>query len=384
MSASRLRRIRQSASPTATATDSAATQSRRCIPSGDYETILKTGGLLTLFPKVLTKFLFAVLFLGSAVLAEEGFFYLLNLKLASQNRGAFLAYEPTNAFTTNGSGLISLQPDAHGSVYLQKNGDRLFAHKYTTDHFGMRNSIPEGKNGNVAAVFLGGSDVFGAGVEDGETLPSAFCQIDKNWRCLNLGVPGIAAHIILRQLELGTFPALALGPSPTFLYIIIPEHVRRAVGSLMHLRYQPGSPYYDLRNDKVQFLGTFVSEGASLRLRFYRLLTYLPSIRYLQEFKGQFDLPIRMRPEQLKTFAMITAQMKLELARRWPGGKFLAVVLERYGEHNGKEIASALQKENITTLDLSDLSYENLGYDQHPSANGYRQIAKQIQGYLEK
>ena len=80
------------------------------------------------------------------------------------------------------------------------NGKTFFNAKYTINNEGFRVTPGNDVKKQYRINFLGGSFVFGWGLNDNETLPYNFFKISKKWNSFNYGIPGYGVHQSLALL----------------------------------------------------------------------------------------------------------------------------------------------------------------------------------------
>ncbi len=66
---------------------------------------------------------------------------------------------------------------------------------YSANSHSRRNTVPPAKSSQKQILFLGDSNTWGIGVNDSETYPSYFQEMNPSFRVYNLGIPGGAVTI---------------------------------------------------------------------------------------------------------------------------------------------------------------------------------------------
>jgi hypothetical protein len=145
-----------------------------------------------------------------------------------------------------------------GKFTVQKYyGDRLlFSAQYTINSKGIRET-PFKQNGRWCnVVFSGGSNTFGEGVGDVETMPYYFQEASGGkFRAYNLGFHGYGPHQMLRTIETGRIADLVDGPFQVLIYQGIVPHVDRVAGKAAWDLYGPR--YTVDPEGKVEYKGPF-------------------------------------------------------------------------------------------------------------------------------
>lgn len=131
--------------------------------------------------------------------------------------------------------------------------------RYTVSYDAFRRRVvpPPKQKASHYAIFLGGSFVFGDGINDTETLPYHFQNELPGYRSYNYGYSGGGANVILRRLETRSIAKEVSEPDGIVIYNFLDQHVPRAMGSLRSQAYLPTGPYYKYVNSKLYYLGSF-------------------------------------------------------------------------------------------------------------------------------
>ncbi|GAB4014006.1 MAG: hypothetical protein Fur0010_11430 [Bdellovibrio sp.] len=101
---------------------------------------------------------------------------------------------------------------------LTHKGRVIYDVHYTMDSDGYRVSLPQKDKNLETVVFLGGSFVFGVGLEDSDTLTSQMSSIDSNRYYLNMGRAGYGPTLILGQVQTEVDHIVKFPPGTLFVY----------------------------------------------------------------------------------------------------------------------------------------------------------------------
>jgi hypothetical protein len=164
-----------------------------------------------------------------------------------------LAYEYLGPNSALG---YAAQPGTFRAIKTTAFGRRtVFDATYTIDsnHFRVGRTIGNGP----AVFFFGDSFAFGEGLNDDETLPSAFAAI-SGMPAFNFATGGYGPHQMLRMLELD-LPGVAAAPPPqVVVYSALPDHIDRAAG---RATWDQDGPLYQVRDGHAVFAGSFQENG---------------------------------------------------------------------------------------------------------------------------
>ena len=121
--------------------------------------------------------------------------------------------------------------DSHSK--LDVDGETIFDVVYSLEEDYARvtpqTAQPDASN---QIVFFGGSFTFGEGVANDETLPSVVGRKAPDWHVTNYGFPGHAAGQMLLRLQDETLLNNISDKEVIVVYIFIPGHVARVIGSM--------------------------------------------------------------------------------------------------------------------------------------------------------
>lgn len=175
-----------------------------------------------------------------------------------------------------------LVPDNRVHYVRTRFGKVVYDVVYTTDANGFRqDGLPPVDGPRV--MILGDSFAFGEGLNDDQTLGYFFKK--RGFAAVNLGVPGMGPHQVLRQLQLGV-PNESPGPSAHAFLDVIDEHIDRVNGRRPWLH---DSPRFDVGADGRPVLnGTFLPDSAFVeRLLVGSRLAALIEGRLMRDLSGE-------------------------------------------------------------------------------------------------
>ncbi|SEO49158.1 hypothetical protein SAMN02990966_02062 [Rhodospirillales bacterium URHD0017] len=150
---------------------------------------------------------------------------------------------------------VRLIPNRRSRQSLTKDGRPIYDAFYTTDANGFR-TLPPGPAGETPVLMLGDSFNFGVGINDDQTLAFYLRDLSAGrLQPVNLAIPGLGIHQVLRQLEIGEPARSGHKKFALALLSIVDDHVSRANGRVSWLRH---SPRYEVETgDRLVLRGTF-------------------------------------------------------------------------------------------------------------------------------
>lgn len=138
-----------------------------------------------------------------------------------------------------------------------RGGKLIYDVVYTVDGNGLRVSPPQEENReNECILFFGGSDVFGQGLNDEETLPYRVgIEMGSRYQVYNFGYKGYGPHHMLAALELGWVDSIIDCEPRYVIYQGGEGHIPRAVGLSAWDDY---GPYFELTpQGEAEYKGQF-------------------------------------------------------------------------------------------------------------------------------
>ncbi|MBL7964512.1 MAG: hypothetical protein JNM31_11800 [Flavobacteriales bacterium] len=271
-----------------------------------------------------------------------------------------------------------LRPNARAICTRTLDRDTIYSVTCTIDSTGGRKTRQPKVYSERTVVFLGCSFTFGTGVDDDQTLPAWYAQIDTSARVLNRAVPGYGPQNWWLQFKEKEMAPLIHSDSVLFILPIIDGHLARAVGSMqVYSTWGENLPYCRLEDDQIAQYGTFTT-GRPFTSTLYWMLYKSPVVRFLG-----IDLPATRSEGSLKLMKALlegTARMARE---QHPRSRFLVLLYP--GMTTAPYFVEHLDREWLEVFDLSTMSWQNehrIPHDPHPSATGHARVARSIAGHV--
>jgi len=313
--------------------------------------------------------------LGGSVLLVGGIEVGCRIALHARDRtesnveGEYLREDPDLGYT--------LLPGSRVHAWSRLGSETIYDAYYNIDSLGHRVTLSGDPGAKRTVAFIGGSFVFGEGLDDDQTLPSAYALASPQDHVINLGIPGHGPNHVLARLERGELESLLSNETPSIVvYVFIDAHVARCVGSFfITTRFGRRAPYYRLDATSVCRVGDFES-GRPLRSLLYRVLRKSAAL----EWSG-FDWPRSDAADSLELTARVVQRCAQTFEEQVPGGRFVFVA------YPGARLASAVlaraELPPMSVLDYTDLfdpasPGHSLAHDGHPSQHANRILAESL------
>ncbi len=274
-----------------------------------------------------------------------------------------------------------LLPGTTTRASLTVRGETVYDVTYTIDEqYARRTPDFASTKSEHELFFFGGSFVFGEGVEDDETLPSVVARLASDGRVTNFGFPGHGPAQMLRRLESDAPLGDGLRDDVTLVYVFIPGHVRRVIGSMrVATSWGRNFPSYALNPDgEARFSGTF-SEARPVLSKFYSLLSRERILKYYG-----VDIPLRIRAEHLQLTARVIATARDRLLARFESDEFYVVLYPSNprDEFSGREIIPYLDTVDVSYFDYTELFDDGEAYrlphDDHPTPLAHEKLGTRL------
>jgi hypothetical protein len=282
--------------------------------------------------------------------------------------------------------VIGWGPEQAGHYHVERINRRTGATVYGMDYSIDSNLLRETRSCETgpAIVFFGCSFMFGAGLNDADTLPQVFADsLDRKQRVLNLGFNGYGPQQFLSELQSELFDRV-IGLQPKlFVYLTLAWHAERTACRSYDFRY---SPRYTLEHGQLVLKGA-CREGLSLRLK-----EWLWNSAAYRMFIEPYDRRVTHDDVELYVRIMLAV---IDLAKQKYGAPSIVLYLKTPGYLQGTgfsddTIIQRLKDGGAAVIDASLDKEEAAGAtiaipgDGHPTALANRLRAGLLKNYLEQ
>ncbi|MCB0385580.1 MAG: hypothetical protein KDD43_09315 [Bdellovibrionales bacterium] len=271
-------------------------------------------------------------------------------------------------------------------VYLP-DGSPLLTATYNIDHFGHRKTHSLGiEEGKRHSLFFGCSFVFGAKLNDQDTLPSHFAQQNPEYWSVNFGISGYGVFDVLRQMELDLGRYRRGAPEGFAFYLYLPFHRDRSAGSFFETHHIEWTPQYRWRDHQLKYVGSWAEIHPILSwfLALTKKLEFSWGTRLLRGLPGvsQELINNQLHESVFQAFLALRRQYLLS----FPKGRFIAGLGPNLTEQDEKMFRK-LNQNKVEILDLRELPFSTEvihPLDLHPNGKLNQLIAEKISIYLSE
>ncbi len=258
--------------------------------------------------KILTAIIFSILIFLTSVEVSVRFF-----------ENDFSGEEVFDYFPYRTDPLLGTIGKANVSATEKKIRDDklIFSAKYTFDSHGWR-TVPINKKGKFKKflLFFGGSQIFGTGVNDTETIPYYVAKSLSGYRPYNFSIRTFGPNNYYSIASHLTQYAHIQEANGWVLFQYFPMAMRLARGSLRGVGWNTSGPSYRLDQERLVFQGSFLQSRPFLTEIFY-LLARLHLFSYFD-----IDIPPGFSKQDLELSCELFKQSKAQIQNRFPSAKF--------------------------------------------------------------
>ena len=263
-----------------------------------------------------------------------------------------------------------------------KSGKVIFDVNQTIDEHLQRKTVSNEYGPTIA--FFGDSFTFGEGLQDSETLPQTFSNVEsRDLRILNFGITGYGPQQFLRAMETDIFRE-RLNNSQLFVFLSAPWHAERT--SCLNpsmLR----SPKYVIEDGKVVYKGA-CADGL---IRIFREMSG-NSAAYRALFSPTFST---LHRADIELYVAVVVRA-VELAREKYGVPTLIMYLPfvpEYLSHTGYTDADIMEKFRAAGAFVLDATINSADYprteffipgDGHPTGAANRLWAEMLRDWIKR
>ncbi len=252
--------------------------------------------------------------------------------------------------------------------------DSVYSATYSFDEFGFRKTpSSKTKNFSQTVLFLGCSFTFGDGLNDSETFPHFFAEMNNGTNVLNAGGSGDGPHDALYSLS---DPKSRFGlyneKIDTAVYTALPDHINRVTCSfdicVRHLHLSPSNltgPMYVLNDRKLIYKGLFRDNFPWNQ----SWLKYVTRSEFLKTFNIFSSVP---SDQDFKLTVEVFKAMKNNLSQKWGVKRFVVAFYPMNSDHQIViKLQKMLEENGIETFNFNNLNAESIDYDLFYKMDGH-------------
>lgn len=278
----------------------------------------------------------------------------------------------------------SAVPGVVADVELKVDGEILYSVQYSFDEYGRRKTPIETSSRPFFALFFGGSNTFGEGVGQKQTLAYHFSQMNKDYESYNYAFRGYGPNQLLAQLETKKIKQEISQDKGVAFYQYFSYHRGRLLGTAHYFSWSRGNaPSYVFQDGELTNVGMF-RRGRFFYYWALRGLSYLNllGVTKTQYPKDDSDYTYRLMCEALK-------KSKKLFLQQFPKSRFVVVL--GLDEPMEDKVDICLKENQISFIDLRQAWRRELGshsikegVDGHLNARAYQFIGEQLSLWLRE
>ena len=259
------------------------------------------------------------------------------------------------------------------------NGEVLYDVIYNFDTY-YRRVTPDQPNEarDNFIIFFGGSQTFGEGLNDWETIPALVQKDAPSYQVYNYAYHGYGPHQMLRKLETDTLKDEVMESRGIAFFQYFTFHIQRVLGTMQYVSWAGGkAPYYRVNDqNQLEYPGSFAS-GRFAKTFIYWLLNKSAIVQ-----NSKLDLSPKITSKDYDLVCLVMSRSRDLFLDQYPESRFVVIL----GLTTSKEdpfIEECMRKNNIEHIDLRGLyddSDEDLSipYDGHYTFKATQLVAKQL------
>jgi hypothetical protein len=283
----------------------------------------------------------------------------------------------------------ALEPDNQARHRKLIGGELTYDVGYVIDEHGRRQVTGQGQStADRFILFFGGSNIFGEGLNQGETLPDQVQRLAPGYSVYNYGMHGYGVAQMLDLIASRNLAAEISQRRGFVVFYFIPGHMGRLVGaSNVVASWGRHFSYYKIRPaGRVAREGDFAG-GRQLLTLAYGLLQKSKVLKYFG-----IVFPLRYTEKDYALAAEIVLESQRRLQDAFETAELFVVLSPAIGTDQAMVVghfASAMRKRFIPVIDLTDAldltnrRYRLAQHDYHQSAEANRLLAQRIIAALD-
>jgi hypothetical protein len=212
------------------------------------------------------------------------------------------------------------------------------------------------ENRKYFVMFFGGSQTFGEGLADGDTIPTVIQRGTSEHLVYNYAYKGYGPHQMLKKLENSTLLSEVPEKEGIAFFQYFGFHVHRVIGSMSYIKWAGGgAPYYELDSeDRLEYQGSF-STGRPFRTLLYWVLS-----RSAIASHYRVDIPANITKHHREITCRVLSKSRNIFLDQYPASRFVVIV----GMGNSKRdsiVDDCLKKYGIEYVDMRGIDKDKQG-----------------------
>jgi len=268
--------------------------------------------------------------------------------------------------------------------HAKESGNKVvFDATYTFDNLYRRVVPGQPQRTDKFLVFFGGSQTFGEGLDDSDTIPAYVQQYAPSYRVYNYAYRGYGPHQMLKKLEMRNLRNELQESRGIAFFQYFSFHAPRVLGTMHYLSWAgAGAPYYRLNTQgQLEYAGSFAS-GRFFQTWLYWVMGKSAILKYFN-----VDLPAQLTNTDYDLVCETIKESRDKFLDQFPESRFIVII----GMTSAKKdsfIEQCLETGSIESVDLraqfradEGLTIEN---DGHFTPKATRLTAESLLPVLEQ
>lgn len=243
--------------------------------------------------------------------------------------------------------------------------------------------------GNLAAntdkfvIFFGGSQTFGEGLNDWDTIPAIVQNNVPTHRVYNYAYKGYGPHQMLKRLETRKLKKEVPETQGIAFFQYFTFHVPRTAGTMSYISWAGGgAPYYDVNSKgQLDYLGSFATG------RFFKTLFYWGLGKSAIAKHYRVDLPAKLTQHHYNLVCSVLERSKNIFLEQYPDSRFV-VIIGMTSSQKDTVVEDCLETNNIEYIDMRNHDKHKKGlqfpHNGHFTPKATQLIAQQLIPLIDK
>lgn len=258
------------------------------------------------------------------------------------------------------------------AIFKGKNFEKSFSAIYTFDQYGWRTvpTNPKLKRDRYLVIY-GGSQIFGLGVNDNETIPYYLNKALPNYHIYNFSLRSYSPSNYYSIAQNLTAYSNIQEKEGTVLFHYNSSMFALITKSLLGYSWGGSSPIYELENGTLKFQG-ILKNLSPIRLTVYKTLLQLDLFRYFW-----FDPSVTATNDTKNLLCQLIVQSRDKIQKQLPKSRFILAEFPSITP----DFQECLKNNHIETISFDTIGIPTIKGDGHFTSEGNFLVAKKL---LEK
>jgi hypothetical protein len=248
-----------------------------------------------------------------------------------------------------------------------------------------RRQVPRNpvENTDTFVIFFGGSQTFGEGLNDWNTIPAIVQKDALSHRVYNYAYRGYGPHQMLKKLETYSLANEVPETRGIAFFQYFSFHTPRVLGTMSYISWAgAGAPFYSVNSkNQLEYSGSFATG------RFFRTLLYWVLGKSAIAKYYRVDFPAKLTQHHYDLVCRVLDESRNIFLDQYPDSRFV-VIIGMTNSSNDPVAEECLETNNIEYVDMRSYYERNKGlqfpHNGHFTPKASQLIAQQLIPLIDK